>query len=85
MADPLLYAEHEVLKRLKLRPSELEALLNAGIIAPVARRWSEPMYCAATIDALATDYHHTRMDSRSRAQMTAEKVVNVSYSLRLRR
>ncbi|MCK1622417.1 hypothetical protein IVA98_03990 [Bradyrhizobium sp. 160] len=61
MADPPLYQEHEVLKRLKLRPSELEALLNVGIIAPVARRGSDPMYCAATIDALATSYQHTRM------------------------
>ncbi|WP_018460237.1 hypothetical protein [Bradyrhizobium sp. WSM4349] len=61
MADPPLYQEYEVLKRLKLRPSELEAVLNVGIIAPVARRWSAPMYCAATIEALATNYHQLRM------------------------
>ena len=50
-----------MLKRLKLRASELHDLLNVGILAPVARRGGDPMYCAATIDALATDYHHTRM------------------------
>ncbi|GMO78862.1 hypothetical protein [Bradyrhizobium ottawaense] len=62
ISDPTsLYEECEVLDRLELRGHELEALLNVGIIAPVARRWSEPLYCAATIDALATSYHHTRM------------------------
>lgn len=30
MADPPLYQEYEVLKRLKLRPSELEAVLNVA-------------------------------------------------------
>lgn len=52
MADPPLYEEYEVLKRLKLRASELFDLLNVGIIAPVARRGRDPMYCATTIDAL---------------------------------
>ncbi|WP_152621149.1 hypothetical protein [Bradyrhizobium japonicum] len=61
MPEPPLYEEYQVLKRLKLRASELDGLLNIGIIAPVARRGSDPMYCAVTIDALATDYHHTRM------------------------
>jgi hypothetical protein len=61
MSEPPLYQEYEVLKRLKLRASELFDLLNVGVIAPVARRSCDPMYCAATIDALATGYHHTRM------------------------
>lgn len=61
MSGPPLYEEYQVLKRLKLRASELHDLQNIGMIAPVARRGSDPMYCAGTIDALATDYHHTRM------------------------
>ncbi|MGY4629104.1 hypothetical protein [Bradyrhizobium sp. USDA 4486] len=61
MSEPPLYHEHQVLKRLRIRSSELEELLNIGMVAPVARRGSDPMYCAVTIDALATDYHHTRM------------------------
>lgn len=61
MPDQPLYEEHKVLKRLKLRASELEELLNIGIIAPVGRRGSDPLYCVAAIDALATDYHNTRI------------------------
>ncbi|MDA9488747.1 hypothetical protein XI08_05860 [Bradyrhizobium sp. CCBAU 11361] len=61
MSDPPLYEEYQVLRRLKLRASELFDLLNLGIVAPVARRGRDPMYCAATIDALATEYHHQRM------------------------
>lgn len=61
MSGPPLYEEYQVLKRLKLRASVLHDLQNIGMIAPVARRGSDPMYCAGTIDALATDYHHTRM------------------------
>ncbi|UPJ60544.1 hypothetical protein [Bradyrhizobium sp. 192] len=61
MSEPPLYQEYEVLKRLKLRASELFDLLNVGIIAPVARRGPDAMYWAATIDALATSYHQLRM------------------------
>ncbi|RXG89260.1 hypothetical protein [Bradyrhizobium zhanjiangense] len=61
MSEPMLYDEHQVLKRLKLRATELHDLLNVGIIAPVARRSRDPLYCARTTDALATDYHHTRL------------------------
>lgn len=52
MSDPPLYEEYQVLRRLKLRASELFDLLNLGILAPVARRGRDPMYCAATIGAL---------------------------------
>ncbi|MDA9450765.1 hypothetical protein XI04_32780 [Bradyrhizobium sp. CCBAU 11430] len=58
---PPLYEEHQVLKCLKLRASELEELLNIGIIAPVARRGRDPLYCVEAIDALATDFHHKRL------------------------
>lgn len=60
MPELPLYYEHQVLKRLKLSASELFDLLNVGIIAPVARRGGDRMYCAATIDELATDYHFKR-------------------------
>ncbi|WP_338310395.1 hypothetical protein [Bradyrhizobium ottawaense] len=33
MSDPPLYEEHHVLRRLKLRASEFEELLNIGIVA----------------------------------------------------
>ncbi|MDA9477880.1 hypothetical protein XI03_26045 [Bradyrhizobium sp. CCBAU 65884] len=59
MSDPPLYEEHQVLRRLKLRASELEELLNIGMVAPVARRGRDPLYWA--IDALTTDYHNKRM------------------------
>lgn len=61
MAEPPLYYEHQVLKRLRIRASELEELLNIGMFAPVARRGSDPLYCGEAIDALGTDYHRTRL------------------------
>lgn len=61
MSNPPLYEEHKVLKRLKLRVSELEELLNIGIVAPVGRGGSDPLYCVEIIDVLATDYHTTRI------------------------
>lgn len=51
---PSLYGEHEVLVRLQLGGSELEVLLDIGIIAPVAGGpTGEPRYCAETVDHLA--------------------------------
>ncbi|MHC2283023.1 hypothetical protein ACVME8_009666 [Bradyrhizobium diazoefficiens] len=61
MSEPPLYHEYQVLKRLKIRASELFDLQNIGMLAPVARTGGDPMYCAETIDALATDYHSKRM------------------------
>ncbi|MCA1365133.1 hypothetical protein I6F14_33225 [Bradyrhizobium sp. IC3069] len=49
MVEPPLYYEHQVLKRLKLRASELEELLNIGIVSPVGRRGSDPLYCVEAI------------------------------------
>ncbi|HEV2153172.1 hypothetical protein [Bradyrhizobium sp.] len=50
-----------MLKRLKIRASELGDLQNIGMLPPVARRSGDPMYCVEMVDALATDYHHTRL------------------------
>lgn len=61
MSDPPLYEEHQVLRHLKLRVSELEELLNIGIVAPVARRGSETLYCVEAIHGLVTPFNRTRL------------------------
>ncbi|MCK1534652.1 MULTISPECIES: hypothetical protein [unclassified Bradyrhizobium] len=59
---PLLYEECEVLERLELRGYELDGLLDVGSIAPVAcGAGGRPMYCAETIDRMATRGERDRL------------------------
>jgi len=59
---PPLCEEWEVLRRLKLQRWELGILLDVGILCPVAGgRSGEPLYCASTIDALATADQRERL------------------------
>lgn len=55
MTAPRTYYETEVLQRLKLQGYELTTLLDLGLLAPVGRDARRaPIYCASTIDNLAT-------------------------------